>query len=435
MIRKLKAKFIFANMLSITVVLSAALCIIYFLTARNLERESMETMKLLSERSGSLLDNFFSLNFRNDILITPEMQHDIRQNGMFRSYFTIYVYEDDGTYQVDGFDTAEEDRSHYINSIIQRVYTQDEDSGLLSEYALRYFSIPTPRGKKIVLLDKTYEDTTLHNLLLLLLSVGSASFILMLLASYLISRLTVKTVENSLLQQKQLISDISHELKTPIAVIGASADVVRSHPHSIVEEQDKFLNYIYSETKRMSSLISDLLLLARSNEYQEQSAHPIMNLSDLAYSVSLPFESICFEKDRELVINIEPNLYIRAKEGAIKQLISILLDNACKYSNEKGIIFFRVTTESDKVLLSVRNTGIPIPPEKLPMIFDRFYRIDESRSRSEGGHGLGLAIAKKITEENNGKIHAESSTGYGTVFTCVFRRLKNLPEHIDTRHS
>lgn len=428
MIRRLRFKFVLLNMILTTAILIAALSCVYVLTAENLKTQSLATMRELANRRLTLLDQFFEQN--PDLLggNSANGSYDAPESGETdappASAFVVYVYEANNTYQVEGLTSEPEDRDLYLNTIIRQVYVSEKAEGVLSDLHLRYLSVSMPYGRKLVLLDMAQENTSLRILLFSLLAVGTGAFALFLLASCFSSRIMVGPVEQSLTKQRQLISDISHELKTPIAVIGASTDVLRAHSEEPVSRQEKWLGYITSETQRMSSMISDMLQLARTNEAPELTAREVLDLSELAYGAALPFESICFERHRELDILVEPDLYLRAGKDAIRQLISTLLDNACKYSDEGGQIFFRVRGESEKMILSVRNTGTPIPPESLPHLFDRFYRVDAARTRSEGGYGLGLAIAKKLTEENGGKISVESNAQDGTTFTCIFRRAK-----------
>lgn len=423
MIRRLRFQFVLLNMIFTTTILIAALAFVYVLTAEHLQQQSVAAMRGIADRRTTLTDQ------------SPEQDPafngsygETESNVPMSSLFFLYVYEENGTYQVEGLTNEPADRDRYFNTIIRQVSESETSEGVLPELQLRYLSVPMPYGQKLVLLDMTQEREALRVLLLTLHAVGIGAFGLLLLASWYSARIMVRPVELSVTKQQQLVSDISHELKTPIAVIGASTDVIRAHGDDPVREQEKWLDYITSETRRMSSMISDMLWLARTDEAPEASVREVLDLSELAYGAALPFESICFERKRELNILVEPDLFLRANPDAIRQLISTLLDNACKYTDEGGQIFFRARAEEEKVVLSVRNTGVPIPPESLPHIFDRFYRVDAARTRSEGGYGLGLAIAKKLTEENDGKIAVESDAETGTTFTCTFRRSKRPSE-------
>ena len=401
--------------LTTAILIVAGVCI-YVLAAENLKAQSVTTLREYANRRLTTQDRF------------PEQTPNPSDNGEEEAppdtVFVIYVNEADDTYLVEGLKDAPEDRETYLKTIIRQVYASGSSEGILSDLHLRYLSLSRSYGRKLVLLDMKQENASMRVLLISLLVVGSGAIALFLLASHFSSRVMVRPVEQSMVKQQQLVSDISHELKTPVAVISASTDVIRSHGEEPVSAQEKWLDYITSETRRMSAMISDILQLARTNEAPELTSREVLDLSELAYGAALPFESLCFERNRELDIRIEPDLYVRANGTALRQLISTLLDNASKYSNEGGKIFLCLRGESEKVILSVRNTGTPIPQESLPHIFDRFYRVDVARTRSEGSYGLGLAIAKKLTEDNGGKISVESSEEDGNAFTCTFRRSK-----------
>ncbi|MCH5183746.1 MAG: hypothetical protein J1E00_06185 [Oscillospiraceae bacterium] len=419
MIRRLRFKFVLLNMILTTAILIAAGVCIYVLAAENLKAQSVNTLRAFADRPLTAQDRY------PDPSAVPA---DAGEDAPPDTVFVIYVNEENDTYLVEGLKDAPEDRETYLTTVIRQVYASDSSEGILSDLHLRYLSLSRPYGRKLVLLDMKQENASMRVLLISLLVVGSGAIALFLLASHFSSRIMVRPVEQSMVKQQQLVSDISHELKTPVAVISASADVIRSHREEPVSAQEKWLDYITSETRRMSAMISDILQLARTNEAPELASREVLDLSELAYGAALPFESLCFERNRELDIRVEPDLYVRANSIALRQLISTLLDNASKYSNEGGKVFLCLRGESEKVILSVRNTGTPIPQESLPHIFDRFYRVDEARTRSEGSYGLGLAIAKKLTEDNGGKISVESSEADGNTFTCTFRRSKRADD-------
>lgn len=148
-----------------------------------------------------------------------------------------------------------------------------------------------------------------------------------------------------------------------------------------------------------------------------------LNFSDTVWSCLLPFEPVAFEQGVTINADIEPDIALTGNESQLKQLVAILLDNACKYAGDKGIVSVTLVREQKKVCLTVNNTGTPIPAIDLPHIFERFYRTDKSRAREQGGYGLGLAIAKSIVENHHAKITAESTKDQGTTFTVHFSEL------------
>ena len=233
-------------------------------------------------------------------------------------------------------------------------------------------------------------------------------------AGLLIHRL-VKPVDEAVEKQKQFVWDASHELKTPLAVISANAEVLSGE---IGENQS--LSYIQSEVERTDHLVQNLLSLARMEKNGEKKKHERINLSQTLLSVALPFEGVVFEKGKLFETDIPEDLYCIGDAEKIKELTMILLSNALKYSDEGGTIRLSLSKHGEKRLVSVFNTGEAIPPEAQKRLFDRFYRVDSSRNRELGGNGLGLAIAKAIADEHHARIDVSSQAGSGTTFTVVF---------------
>ncbi len=420
MIKKLKIKFILTTMISITIVMVSAFTILYISTAKVLEQSSVDAMHdiALSDHGGA--EGIF--------------QHGGGKKPNSKSYistYTIDLHTRNNTCYVDGFGDVEnlsDEQVEYINSLIHIVGNQKSPEGVLDEYDLRYFCTETVFGLRIVLLDKRYEDDNLNQLLLSLLTVGIVAFAAFLIISIIVAGIAVKPVEKSMKQQKQLVADISHELKTPIAVISTNTDIILSHEDSKVSDENKWLGYIKDETGRMTELLNMMLYLAKTDEENGKPVLDELDLSNLTYEMALPFESVCFENQKEFVIDIQPDVIINGEAGSIKQLIAILLDNAVKYSNENGKIKLSLYINGDKAVISVFNTGEPIPKESIPLIFDRFYRVDKARSREKGGSGLGLSIAKRVIENNEGTISVSSDAENGTVFNCTFNIVKKKKE-------
>ncbi len=254
-----------------------------------------------------------------------------------------------------------------------------------------------------------------------LLSNLSISFFLFLMLECLIifisSMITswiIKPVKKAFDKQKQFIADASHELKTPLAVIMASSDALENNP-----EETKWLNNIKNESDHMHKLIQKLLELTRS-ENTTKETFTKTNISKLVELESLSLESLMFEQKITLEMHIESNIYMKASPEQIKELISILLDNAIKHSYKKGKIIVSLNKEKNNIILEIKNKGEAISKDDEEKIFERFYRADKSRNRTDGRYGLGLAIAKNIVTSHNGTITASSNQGY-TTFKIIFK--------------
>lgn len=416
MIKKLRIKLILANMLLITTVLVVAFTLIFVKSAQDLEESSIQIMEEIASADHRQIDRLFN----ND-----------KEHSDDHSYISTYVLElntEERTCYIEGYGSVEDldsDDSSYINEIIKAVFRSKETVGVLSDINMRFYITDMHFGKKIVLLDQGYEDDYLHQLAISLILSFLVAFVFLSIVSFILSSISIKPIDKSLKQQQRLISDVSHELKTPLAIISTNADIVLSHKDSVVENETKWLNYIKDETKRTSDMISMMLYIAKSDESQKKPILQPVDLSTIAHESALSFESVCFENGKKFTFDIEDDICVKADENQLKQLILILLDNAVKYSNENGKIELKISKNNDNAVLSVFNTGIPIPKENMPSLFERFYRVEASRARTSGGSGLGLSIAKRIIEENEGSISLSSSAEHGTTFTCSFKIRKN----------
>lgn len=290
----------------------------------------------------------------------------------------------------------------YADGIWAYKYVPNEDSGYVFAF-----------------MDTTAELGILRRLIVILALVGIAALAAVFFISRLFANRYIKPVEDAFNRQKQFVADASHELKTPLTTINTNAEVLLEHPDSTVAEMRKWVDYIKSETLRMTRLTEELLSLARldhANTLVKESA----SVSDAAANVVLTMEALVFEKNIALDYEIAPDLTVGASAGQLKQLLTILLDNAVKYTDSGGRIELRLEKgKGNNAVLTVFNTGAGIAKEDLTRIFERFYRADKSRSRESGGYGLGLAIAKAIAEYAEGEIRAESELGEWARFTVT----------------
>lgn len=241
-------------------------------------------------------------------------------------------------------------------------------------------------------------------------------FLIEVLAFIISKKLTswiIKPVEESFEKQKQFIADASHELKTPLSVIMASSDALESDM-----SEKKWLDNIKSESERMNKLITSLLDLAKSEEYDDTLTLENINLSKLVETSVLSFEGVMFEKGLTLDYDIEKDVYIESDSDKVKQLVAILVDNAIHHADKHTPVFISLHKQG-KVVLTVQNCGQPIPSGEEEKIFERFYRLDKSRNRNDNRYGLGLAIAKNIVLSLKGEISAKSIEGK-TIFKVTF---------------
>ena len=283
-------------------------------------------------------------------------------------------------------------------------------------YTDRYAYYLTNRNNLIIM-----DNTLINNKLGDYFRMSLLIFILLeIIIIYISSRITkwlTKPVIESFSKQKQFIVDASHELKTPLAIITASAESLELEP-----KEKKWLNNIKSEADRMNKLVTDLLDLAKSENIDNKRNYSINNLSKIIEKTTLTFESLIYENKLTMENNIEDNIMFKCNSDKIRELLGILLDNAIKHSLEKSKITVNLYSEKNNIILEVKNRGESIPKEDQGKIFDRFYRVDESRNRNDNRYGLGLAIAKNIVTSHNGKISVSCKNGY-TTFKVIFKQV------------
>lgn len=409
MINKLKMKFLFINMFLIIIILSLTFGGVYISTRNRLARESNEMLQKTIEQENEIHKN--QIDIYDSDTTTPPPPQIIS--------FAVQLDKNDNIVTVF-YNNMEKTDSDTLETLINSSLADSNSTGLILKNTFKFLKHPNEIGTKIAFADRSLEINSLNSLLKTFILVGFGSLIAFFIVSLYLANWAVKPIKKSWDQQRQFIADASHELKTPLTVILANTDIVLSHQEDTIQNQIKWVNYIKTEGERMTTLVNDLLFLAKTDANRNEVVLSKINFSDIVWNCVLPFESVAFEEEKLIDSDIPPDIFITGDSNRLKQLLFILIDNAIKYSNERGSINIKLTNYQDKVQLSVNNTGEAIPAEKIPHLFDRFYRVDESRARKKDGYGLGLAIAKTIIESHNGKINVRSSESEGTTFTINF---------------
>lgn len=390
MIKALRAKFICVNMAIVLVMMCAILATVLVFTHNNLERNAE--------------------NFMQEIAADP--MRVIRPGevapGVQLPYFSVEISHN-GKIAVTNGGYYNLDDADMIEAITASSISSKQNCGVLSEYNLRYYRIATPIAERIVFVDISNEVSTMDHLFRYCLVIGGASLVVFFFISLGLSYWAIRPVDMAWKQQKRFISDASHELKTPLALISLNVEMMEASPLCQEDPLNSKLHNIMLGTERMRSLVSSLLELAKTDSELPHAQMTQLDLSNVVTMGVLTAEALFIEKNQRLTVAITPDIRIYGSGQHMNQLLSILLDNAHKYGTENGTVSIKLWKSSvHSCILSVRNTGDPIPREKLRQIFERFYRLDEARV-SNGSYGLGLAIAEGIVREHHGRIWAEST--------------------------
>lgn len=274
-----------------------------------------------------------------------------------------------------------------------------------AENNLAFYKVDKGGYILVTFMDNTIVNENAMTLFRYTLIFGGVVLILFFFLSVLLARKIVNPLEESYQKQKQFISDAGHELKTPVSVVSANAELLS---REIGDNQ--WLQNIQYENERMGMLVGQLLDLARTENVTPQMEH--IDFSRLVAGEALPFESIAFEKGLVLNSNITNGIGIEGNGTQLKQIVSILLDNAIRHSKEQGEVYLSLTKEHGYAKLSVINKGDEIPVEQRKQIFERFYRVDTARNSEDKHYGLGLAIAKAIATSHKGHIEVQCFDGF-----------------------
>lgn len=295
----------------------------------------------------------------------------------------------------------------------KKVASSGKTSGFIGVY--RYVVVAQAQGTYVGFLDCADRLDAAKFLLLLSGGIALFSLLAMFVLVYFFSARAIRPIAASLKKQKQFITDAGHELKTPVAIISANTDVL-----SLTTGENEWLDSIRNQTHRLNKLVQELLSLSKLGEEDYGLSFADYKITEAVYDTAAAFGSVARAQGKHLELLLQPDLTHHGDESAIRKLVSILLDNAVKYTPEGGEICVMLKKQNRTLVLSVQNTCEPIAKEELPKLFERFYRVDSSRSRETGGYGIGLAIAKEITEAHHGKLSANCPCENSVVFTAMF---------------
>ncbi len=411
MLKKLRWKFILIITALLAGMLAAALAVQTVSAARQYREETERVLRAVLDRGEAALDPLRPFGGQG--------QDDELRTGLPAFYAVADRWGRVGL--ALGFNAVLDEET--VVRAVEEALAAGRESGRLEGLGLRFLIRSGGNRLELAFAGMDWERGAVRRQALAAALILAAALPGFFVVSVLLSRWLVRPVEESWRRQQQFVADASHELKTPLTVLLADADILLGHPDDTIRSQSRWVEHLRDEGLRMKGLVEDLLFLARGDAGDRERPRGRVELSQVCEGCVMSFEPLAFEAGLVLESSVAPGVGVTGDGEELRRLCAILLDNACKYCGPGGTV--RVTLEGGgEAALTVHNTGEPIPAEDQAHLFERFYRADAARGREKGGYGLGLSIAAAIVERHGGKIAVRSTAGEGTAFTVTLPQEK-----------
>ncbi len=396
MFSKSRKKIILSIMGSIIILFAVTLSVILLASFREIRQKNLDMLERYVEDYS--IDNKEKDRKNKDL----EFEKNPNKNSDYQlsTFYSVAISNNGSVLAVDN-GNKELYNNDKLTQIAKSILDEKKLSGRTSNLS---YVVKDKNGYTLVaFMDNTVSEAGLRTMLRYVLIVGFTSIIGMFLLSLPLSKRIIKPLEENDRKQKQFISDASHELKTPVAIIGTNTELLSREIGN-----NEWLENIKYENERMGILIKQLLNLSHAEDVIVSMEN--INFSRIILGEILAFESFAFEKEKEFIIDIDEDVYLIGNQIQLKQLISIILDNAIRHSSGKNINI-NLKSKNNTIELNFINDSYEIPQEKLNHIFDRFYRVDEVRNSEDLHYGIGLSIAKAIIEKHGGNIEVLTKNG------------------------
>ena len=412
MLKKLRWKFILIITALLAGMLAAALAVQTVSAARQYREETERVLQAVLDRGEAALDPLRPFG------------GGLGQDDELRTGLPAFYAVADRWGRVGlalGFNAVLDEET--VVRAVEEALAAGRESGRLEGLGLRFLIRSGGNRLELAFAGMDWERGAVRRQALAAALIWAAALPGFFAVSVLHSSWLVRPVEESWRRQQQFVADASHELKTPLTVLLADADILLGHPDDTIRSQSRWVEHLRDEGLRMKGLVEDLLFLARGDAGDRERPRGRVELSQVCEGCVMSFEPLAFEAGLVLESSVAPGVGVTGDGEELRRLCAILLDNACKYCGPGGTV--RVTLEGGgEAALTVHNTGEPIPAEDQAHLFERFYRADAARGREKGGYGLGLSIAAAIVERHGGKIAVRSTAGEGTAFTVTLPQEK-----------
>ncbi|MCH5198535.1 MAG: HAMP domain-containing histidine kinase [Oscillospiraceae bacterium] len=405
MIKKLRIKFIVLTSVSLFALLTIIVAGMNILNYNSVVSEADRVLSLLSQNNGSFPDFGGHRGDRLPPNMSPEIPYESR-------FFSVVINISGDIIRTETNQIISVDRENAIE--YARLSLQKRNNiGFVGDF--RFVRSIEGDAIRITFLDCGRRLNAYRNFLMISIIMAFAGFIIVLLVIAFFSGKFIRPIAESYEKQKRFITDAGHEIKTPLTIINANVDILEMDIG-----ENECLDDIAQQAKRLTALTNDLVYLARMEEAENSLQMIEFPVSEVVYETAIPFKALAAASGKQFSCSVQPMLSVRGNNKAIEQMVSILMDNALKYSPEGGEVSLSFFRQNRNLILSVFNTtASPVKPEDLQYVFDRFYRLDSSRNSETGGHGIGLSVAKAIAAAHGGKIAAGTNDGLSFEITVT----------------
>lgn len=419
MFQKLRLKLTLINVAVFLTILAILSCVLYLSLKVSADRG---TSYILHKISQDVIDKNWI-----DFPLNPQPKKEFNDDRTFKgiaeppkpNFFFVRIHPNGEILSHSRGNTISEERLTELAKLVLQSKAE-EDALDFAKTKFAYLRTPLQDEQAILIVFNDLssqiesQNTLSQHLLIVCLLSGLLSFF----TSFFLAKKAIQPIQSSLEQQKNFVSDASHELRTPITIIQTNLDILKgAAPEETIADNKKWLDNIQDETTRMTELINTLLFLARADANQQLLEKEYFSLNQLMIDALHPFDLIAKNKTITLTTDINGVFTALGDATRLKQVLTILLDNAIRHTPEHGSIVAKCFEKNEQSYIQIIDTGEGIAKKHLDKIFDRFYQVDESRNN--GGSGLGLSMAKWIIEKHGGTINATSIVGKGTTFTII----------------
>ncbi len=415
MFKKIKRDFLILNMSIISILLILVCIYIYFSMRFNIYSQMNKEMSDIEQN----YQNYYSFSeLRNSLAMNT---NKITENDEF-----LFVVDVSEKYVINYFNTTNSNDMKLMQELTEICIEINNGKGLV-QYEEKYYFFSKiyflNAATRLIVLDVSDRIYVLHELWVNLVLIGTVSLFFIFLMSNFFTSKSMKPLEEAFTKQKHFISDASHELKTPLAVVKTNLDVLRKSD-ALTQEDRKWLVYATDEIDQMSKMVNEFLYLAKMDSKMEAISEGSCDFSSIISGVLLTMEAIAFEKQVMVEENIKDNVFVKGNYDELKRLIVILVDNAIKYCNENGKVFATLETNGNNGVFTIKNTGTVIDVKEKDIIFEKFYRANKERERKSHSYGIGLSIAKSTCDKYGFSIKAYPENDM-TCFRLGFKVLVN----------